>query len=152
MTKKDEPNELVWTEAKNRPFKSLKKYISKPPILKLPNFEQEFVLQTDASNNRIGAILLQEELAIEHPIAFASRKLLPREIHYSTIEKECLAIVWAIQKFQNFLYGKSFIPEMDHEPFLLCHRRCSRASPGLTAIGLVNGNPSFSTNHRIDVP
>jgi len=86
--------------------------------LKLPNFEQEFVLQTDASNDAIGAILLREELGIKHPIAFASRKLLPREIHYSTIEKECLAIIWTIQKFQNFLYGKSFILETDHEPLL----------------------------------
>jgi len=93
MTKKDEPNELVWTEAKIRAFIILKRHISKPPIWKSPNFEQDFVLQTDASSDGIGAILLQEELEIKHPIAFASRKLLPREVHYSTIEKECLAIV-----------------------------------------------------------
>ena len=55
MTKKEEPNELVWTEAKNHAFEILKRHISKPPILKLPNFEQEFVLQTDASNDGIGA-------------------------------------------------------------------------------------------------
>ena len=61
---------------------------------------------------------LQQELGIKHPIAFAGRKLLPREVHYSTIEKECIAIVWAIQKFQNFLYGKSFILETDDESLL----------------------------------
>jgi len=44
--------------------------------------------------------------------------LLNRESHYSTIEKECLAIVWAVQKFQNFLYGKAFILETDHQPLL----------------------------------
>jgi len=67
------------------------------------------VLQTNASNDGIGAILLLEELGVKHPVAFASTKLLPPEVHYPTIEKECLAIVWAIQKFQNFLYGKSCI-------------------------------------------
>jgi len=50
-------------------------------------------------------------------VAFASKKLLPRECHFSTIEKECLAIVWAVQKFQYFLYyGKPFILETDHQP------------------------------------
>ena len=49
ITKKDEPNELVWTESKYRAFEFLKRHISKPPILKLPNFEQEFILQTDTS-------------------------------------------------------------------------------------------------------
>jgi len=88
----------------------------------LPNFEQEFVLQTDASNDEIGAILLQEELGVKHPVAFASRKLLPREVHYSAIEKECLAIVWAIQKFQNFLYSRTFIFETYHEPLLYLNK------------------------------
>jgi len=76
------------------------------------------VLQTDASNDGIGAVLLQEESGVKHPVAFASRKLLTRESHYSTIEKECLPIVWAIQKFQNFLYGNAFIFETDHQPLL----------------------------------
>ena len=82
--------------------------------MRLPDFEK----QTDASNTGIGAILLQEESGIKHPAAFASKKLLTRESHYSTIEKECLAIVWAIQKFQNFLCGKEFILETDHQPLL----------------------------------
>ena len=77
--------------------------------MRLPDFEKQFILRTDASNTGIGAILLQEESGVKHPVAFASRKLLTRESHYSTIEKECLAIVWAIQKYENFFYGKEFI-------------------------------------------
>jgi hypothetical protein len=64
----------------------------------------------------LGAILLQEEEGFRHPIAYASRKLLPREQNYAVIERECLAIVWAMQRFQNFLYGQSFLLEVDHEP------------------------------------
>ena len=97
-------------------FKSLKAHIANPPVLHLPDFNKEFVLQTDACNEGIGAILLQEDSGVKHPIAFISKKLLPRERNYSTIEKECLAIVWAVQKLQNFLYGKQFILETDHQP------------------------------------
>ena len=57
--------------------------------------------QTDASHIGIGAALLQEDAASEkRPVAFAIRKLQPRESRYSTIERECLAIVWGVTKFQ----------------------------------------------------
>ena len=115
LTKKGQPEKLRWEEAQNRAFETLKAHISCPPVLRLPDFSREFVLQTDACNDGIGGILLQEEDGIKHPIAYASKKLLPRERNYSTIEKECLAIVWA-QKFQNFLFGKPFALETDHQP------------------------------------
>ena len=54
-------------------------------MLRLPDFSKEFVLQTDACNDGIGGILLQEEDGVKHPVAFASKKLLPRECHFSTI-------------------------------------------------------------------
>jgi len=50
----------------------------------------------------------------EYPVAFASRKLL--EIQYATIEKECLAIVWALKWFHVYLYGQKFTVETDHKP------------------------------------
>ena len=50
------------------------------------------------------------------PIAFASRKLLPREQNYATIELECLAVVWGTFKFQKYLYGQHYLLEVDHEP------------------------------------
>ena len=116
LTKIGSPNQLKWEEAQDRAFEALKAYIACPPVLRLPDFSKEFVLQTDACNDGVGGILLQEEDGVKHPVAFASKKLLPRECHFSTIEKECLAIVWAVQKFQNFLYGKPFILETDHQP------------------------------------
>ena len=51
--------------------------------MRLPDFEKQFILLTDASNTGLGTILLQEESGVKHPVAFASRKLLTRESHYS---------------------------------------------------------------------
>jgi len=88
-----------------------------PPILRLPDFDRVFTLQTDASDIGIGAVLTQpDDSGVKHPVAFASRKLLPREKRYSTIERECLAIMWGVSKFQEYLYGKEFLLETDHQP------------------------------------
>ncbi|CAC5366154.1 unnamed protein product [Mytilus coruscus] len=73
----------------------------------------------DASDKGIGAILLQDEGNIRLPVSYAIKKMKASERNYSTIEKECLAIVWAIRKkFQRFLYGKQFILETDHQPLI----------------------------------
>ena len=86
-------------------------------ILRLPDVNQPFILQTNASHLGVGAVLLQQDTAGEkRPIAFASRKLLPRESRYSTIERECLAITWGVKKYQEYLYGTEFILETDHQP------------------------------------
>ena len=50
------------------------------------------------------------------PIAYASKKLLPRERNYSVIEKECLRIIWGVEKFCKYLYGVEFLLETDHKP------------------------------------
>ena len=74
------------------------------------------MLRTDASSVGLGAVLLQDFDGVLHPVVFASRKLLPRECNYSTIERECLAIVWGIQKFVRFLWGVRFVLQTDHRP------------------------------------
>ena len=50
------------------------------------------------------------------PIAYTSKKLLPREKNYSVIEKECLGIIWEVEKFRKYLYGVEFLLETDHKP------------------------------------
>jgi len=116
-TRKGNPNEVVWNDNRDEAFQELKRRISTPPILRLPDVTQSFILQTDASHIGIGAVLLQENATGEQrPVAFASRKLQPRESNYSTTEGECLAIVWKITKFQEYVYGTEFFLETDHEP------------------------------------
>jgi len=117
LTRKGIPNQIPWSDAQDVAYHSLKSYVINPPILLLPDFKKQFILQTDASDTGIGAILMQEnDQGEKHPVAFASRKLLPRETRYATIERECLAIVWGVQKFESYLYGKQFILETDHHP------------------------------------
>jgi hypothetical protein len=74
------------------------------------------VLRTDASNFGLGAVLLQDQGQGLQPIACASKKLNSAEVAYSTIEKECYAIVWGVQKFEAYLYGQHFIIQTDHQP------------------------------------
>ncbi|KAK4313848.1 hypothetical protein Pmani_014834 [Petrolisthes manimaculis] len=93
LTRKNTPNRLVWTQDQERAFQTLKDRLSQEPILLLPDVKQEFILRTDASNVGLGAVLLQEQAGESKPIAYASRKLLPREERYSVVEKECLSIV-----------------------------------------------------------
>ena len=71
---------------------------------------KEFLLQTDASDVGVGAVLSQlDEEGTDHPVAYYSRKLLIREQKYTTIEKECLAIKLVTQAFSVCLLGRPFI-------------------------------------------
>jgi hypothetical protein len=122
LTREGTPNELEWEQPQVQAYNALRESLIHPPILRLPDVSRPFILQTDASADGIGAILLQEEQGVKHPIAFVSKKLLPREKNYSTIERECLAILWGIQKFQTYLYGTHFVLETDHQPLLYLNR------------------------------
>ena len=113
---------MSWGESQAQSSESLKKLLTSNPILKLANIDESFILRTDASDRGIGAVLLQEENGQKLPVAYASRKLLQREQAYATVEKECLALVWGIMKFQRYLYGKEFIVETDHEPLTYLNR------------------------------
>ena len=98
-------------------FEWLKDSLSNYPILSTPIWSEPFILQTDASDTGIGFVLSQkDELGDEHPIAYGSRKLLARETHYSTIEKEALAIVEGTRHFRVYLEGIPFTIETDHSP------------------------------------
>lgn len=123
LTKKGQPNKVKWGDAQECAFRSLKRALISNPILKLPDFSASFTLQTDASEAGIGAVLLQNENGLKMPISYASRKLKQSEKAYSVIEKECLAIVWAIQKFSRYLYGKEFLLETDHQPLVHLNRK-----------------------------
>jgi hypothetical protein len=101
LTQKGQPDTVLWEEVHENAFQTHKHALVKFSILKLPDITQTFILVTDASDRGIGAVLMQEQDNSKMPIAYASRKLKGSELAYSTIEKECVAIVWAIQKYQG---------------------------------------------------
>ncbi|KAK7011616.1 hypothetical protein BgiMline_003291 [Biomphalaria glabrata] len=119
LTKKDRPDKVTWNEECELAFQRLKEYLTSSPVLKLPDLSRTFVLRTDASGSGLGAVLMQTAEGSGDtlfPVAYASRKLNQAESNYATIELECLALVWAIEKFQAFLYGKHFTLQTDHKP------------------------------------
>ncbi|GFW46424.1 retrovirus-related Pol polyprotein from transposon opus [Trichonephila clavipes] len=79
-------------------FDKIKQALTEAPVLQLPNFTEQFNLFTDASGVGIGAVLNQNH----RPIAFASRTLNKAERNYTVTERECLAVIWALNKFKTY--------------------------------------------------
>ena len=106
-----------WTPECETAFQELKENFMKPPVLDYPDFSESnvFKLHTDASGYGIGAVLSNNN---DRPIAFASQMLNKAEQNYSTIEKELLAMVWAIRHFRTYLYGRKFELYTDHRPLV----------------------------------
>lgn len=97
-------------------FESCKNLLINEPILQYPDFSKPFNLTTDASNVALGAVLSQGPPGRDLPVAYASRTLNDSERNYSTIEKECLCLVWATKYFRPYLFGQKFYIITDHKP------------------------------------
>ena len=115
---KGKSNQIEWNEKANDEFKEIKKFINDNMWLKIPKANETFILYTDASNTGLGAALYQIQDLKEVPIYFISMKLNNAQKKYSTVEKECLAVVWAMKKFDRYLLGKEFILKTDHKALL----------------------------------
>ena len=94
-----------WSQEYQTAFEELKGRLVTPPVLAYPNFDADFVLQTDASHQGLGAVLSQrQEDGKLHPIACASRALSEAK-NYGITDLETLAVVWAISHFHYYLYA-----------------------------------------------
>jgi hypothetical protein len=104
-----------WTPECDKAFDILKEKLSTAPILIFPNWEIELHVHVDASGISLGAILVQPgEGNIDHPIYFASRKLLQDECNYTTTKREGIAMIYALKLFRNYLLGSHLKFFTDH--------------------------------------
>ena len=116
MTKKGRSEVVKWSDEAEVAFNKLKEMLSSRPVLRLPDFTRQFVIRTDASNVGVGAVLLQRYEDTLHPVAYASKRLTPAQERYATIERERWAIIWYLQRFYVYVYGRHFVVQTDHQP------------------------------------
>lgn len=97
-------------------FHQCKELLTHAPLLQYPDPSKPYILTTDASAVALGAVLSQGTVGTDLPVAYASRTLSETEMRYSTIERELLAVIWAIKHFRPYLYGNKFTIYTDHRP------------------------------------
>lgn len=110
---KGKRKKFVWTPEANQAFERLKNALISAPVLANADFELMFIIETDSSDSAIGAVLTQELAGERRPIAYFSKKLSSTQKRYSATERECLAVLLAIEHFKHFVEGSRFMVRTD---------------------------------------
>ena len=111
----ERPANFVWTDDCQDAFEKLRCHLTSPPILVYPDFQRQFILDTDASNTGIGGVLSQkDEDGRERVIAYGSRLLTKPERRYCVTRRELLAVVSFTGQFRPYLVGRKFLLRTDH--------------------------------------
>ena len=116
LLKKGCNSQVSWGATQEAAFLTLKEALCSQPILRLPDKDRPFILRTDASEEGVGAVLLQDFDGAPYPVAYHSRRLSQAERNYSVVERELLAVVEGVHKFYYNLCGGRFLLETDHMP------------------------------------
>ncbi|XP_041947558.1 uncharacterized protein LOC121708759 isoform X4 [Alosa sapidissima] len=117
--------EFVWSADCQAAFQNAKTLLCSSPVLAAPQFELPFKLEVDASGTGAGAVLLQEGSdGLDHPICYFSKKFLKHQLNYSTIEKEALALLLALQHFEVYIgcTAAPVVVHTDHNPLIFLSR------------------------------
>ena len=127
LLKKDVP--FDWLEIHDKCFHHILDRLTNPPILIYPDLKKRFILATDASLVGLGAVLSQlDNNGRERVVSYASRMLLPSEKNYSTTELEALGVIWAIEHFKPYLWGREFDIATDHNPLVYIENMKDKSS------------------------
>ena len=150
LLKKGSP--FVWSSSTEETFQLLKKGLLEAHVLAIPDFTKTFVLETDACDKGLGAVLMQSG----HPVAYLSKPLCPRSQTLSTYEKECMAILMAVEKWRPYLHQQHFTIRTDHKSLLyLTEQRATTKLQQKALLKLMDLNFSITykkgiTNHAAD--
>ena len=112
ITKKN--SRFTWNLECHNAFEKLKEVLIDSSVLKHPHYNSPFIVDTDASDNSLGAVLSNIVDGVEYPVVFASRVLTPAECRYSTTKKEALAVIQAMKWFKPYIWGNQFVLRTDH--------------------------------------
>lgn len=123
LTRKD--THWKWTDKCEKAFTDIKIQLTCTPILAYYNPDLELTVQTDSSKDGLGAVLLQGG----KPIEYASRSLSSSQRKWAQIEKEALSILFGLEKFDQYTYGRKVIIENDHKPLEVILKKPLSAAP-----------------------
>lgn len=105
---------FLWDSSCEEAFQAARQRLVSAPILMCPDYSLPFTVQTDASDFGIGAVLTQKRGDDERVILYLSRSLTKEERKYTVTEKECLAVLWAVEKLRPYIEGSKFTVITDH--------------------------------------
>ena len=157
--------DFTWSTAAATAFEKAKDLLAKATLLNHPTPDAPTCVMTDASNVAVGAVLQQLTDGLWKPISYFSRTLTATESHYSTFDRELLAIYLSIRHFRHFLEGRNFHVVTDHKPLIYSLatnsdrysprqiRQLDFISQFTTDIRHINGrdNPVADALSRIDI-
>ena len=118
MHQKRKSNPISWTTEAEAAFMEIKSRLASSPVLATPDFTKEFIIQTDASAYGVGAVLSQVLDGQERPIAYASKTLTKSQRNYTVTERECLGVLFGVEKFRPYVEGTHFQVVTDHSSLL----------------------------------
>ena len=134
-----------WGPEFQRALDDVKKEIAQTATLRYYDPHKQLILQVDASSIGLGAALIQEN----GPIAFASKALTDTESRYSNIEREMLGIVFGLERFHHYVYGRPVIVHTDHKPLeAIAKKNLANAPPRLTRMLLRAQRYDFNVIYR----
>jgi len=140
-------NKIPWGTKENQAFQTLKGELCEATTqpMSIADFDKPWIIQVDASSETVGTTLLQDDGSQGHkPIPFARQKLTPAQSAWSTIEKEALAAIWALDKFRNWIFCQHVTLYSNHYPLTYLTEATSK-SPKLMiwALALQQYNVTF---------
>ena len=122
-------NEWLWGPEQESAWNDLRTTLTTSPVLKFYDPKKPTKISADASQNGLGAVLLQQDSDGWSPVAYASKAMTDAETRYAQIEKECLALTVACERFHQFVHGMTFVAETDHKPLVSIFKKPLADSP-----------------------